>query len=60
LSKTEKGKEKKEPKFRFSKCENEKKKTMTIEVGAWHEIMALIKAKRYEHISTLNKIDPCN
>jgi hypothetical protein len=52
-------KNKKEPKFGFNKCENEIKKTMTIEVGAWHEIMAFIKAKRDEHIATLDKIDPC-
>jgi hypothetical protein len=52
-------KKKEEPKFRFNKCENEIKKTMIIEVGAWHEIMAFIKAKRDEHIVTLDKIDPC-
>jgi hypothetical protein len=54
-----KAKKKKEPKFRFNKCENEIKKTLTIEVGAWHEIMAFIKAKSDEHIATLDKIDPC-
>jgi hypothetical protein len=41
-----------------STCENEIKKTMTIEVGAWHEIMAFIEAKKDEHIATLDKIDP--
>jgi hypothetical protein len=53
-------KKKKKPKFRFNKCENEIKKTMTIEVGAWHEIMAFIEAKKDEHIATLDKIDPCD
>jgi len=51
---------KKKPKFRFNKCENEIKKIMTIEMGAWHKIMVLIKAKRDEHIATLDKIDPCD
>jgi len=51
---------KKEPKFRFNKCENEIKKTMTIEVRTCHEIMVFIEAKKDEHIATLYKIDPCD